>query len=71
MVSQGTVKLLSKSRVEMPLQSLCGRKKRQARRDLTYSFHGHQLSKLPNMIFNHKILKLSKEKNPKTIPKFT
>lgn len=56
MVSQRTVKLLSKSRIEMPLKALpsLGEGGRQARRNLTYSFHSHQLAKLSNMILNLK-----------------
>ena len=59
MVSQGTVKLLSKSREQMPLKSsstlgrrVGGQGEGRLKRNLTYSFHSHQLTKLSNMIFN-------------------
>lgn len=58
MVSQGTVKLLSKSREQMPLKSssTLGRRvgdwgEGRLKRNLTCSFHSHQLTKLSN-IFN-------------------
>lgn len=69
MVSQGTVKPLSKSRVQMPLKSSStlglgdrGSGRRQVKRNLTYSFHSHQLTKLSNGIFNPKVLVLKKKK---------
>lgn len=36
--------------------------RRQVKRNLTDLFHSHQLTKLPNMIFNSKILVLKKKK---------
>lgn len=55
MVSQGTVRLLSKSRAQTPLESSStlgdgagpGPGTRQVKRNLTDLFHSHQLTKLP------------------------
>lgn len=65
MVPQGTVKRLSKRRGQMPLKPSStlggeggGQGRRQAKRKLTQSFHSHQFTNLPNMIFKCKILVL-------------
>lgn len=75
MVPQGTVKCLSKSRGQMPLKPIStllgegrGQGRRQVKRKLTYSFHSHQFTNLPNRIFKSKILVLP-DNFPKLQPK--
>lgn len=75
MVPRGTVKRLSKSRGQTPLKPSStllregrGRGSRQVKRELTYSFHSHQLTNLPKMIFKSKILVLP-DNFPKLKPK--